>query len=76
MSNKFGAKKVEDPFTGEVFYSKREYKRWCQLRLLEKAGSRFFWLACIRRKLPMAGSAGKTVFEGNRIKYIHFSIEM
>ena len=36
--NKFGAKKVKDPFTGELFDSKAEYKRWCELRLLERAG--------------------------------------
>mgnify|MGYP002519560608 CR=1 FL=1 len=36
--NKFGAKKVTDPFTGEKFDSKAEYHRWCELRLLERAG--------------------------------------
>ena len=36
--NKFGAKKVKDPFTGELFDSKAEHKRWCELRLLERAG--------------------------------------
>lgn len=38
MSNKYGAKKVKDPFTGDVFDSKKEYNRWCELRLLERAG--------------------------------------
>ena len=36
--NKFGAKKVKDPFTGELFDSKAEHRRWCELRLLERAG--------------------------------------
>ena len=36
--NKFGAKKVTDPFTGEKFDSKAEYHRWCELKLLERAG--------------------------------------
>ena len=36
--NKFGAKKITDPATGFVFDSKAEYKRWCELRLLERAG--------------------------------------
>lgn len=36
--NKYGAKKITDPITGFVFDSKREYTRWCELRLLERAG--------------------------------------
>ena len=36
MSNKYGAKKVV--VNGEVFDSRKEYHRWCDLRLLEKAG--------------------------------------
>ena len=36
--NKYGAKKITDPFTGDVFDSKKEYNRWCNLRLLERAG--------------------------------------
>ena len=36
--NKFGAKKVTDPVTGEEFDSKAEHRRWCELRLLERAG--------------------------------------
>lgn len=36
--NKYGAKKIKDPFTGDVFDSKKEYSRWCNLRLLERAG--------------------------------------
>ena len=38
MRNKYGAKKVKDPFTGDVFASKKEYNRWCELRMLERAG--------------------------------------
>lgn len=34
--NKFGAKKVV--IDGEVFDSRKEYYRWCDLRLLERAG--------------------------------------
>lgn len=38
MANKFGAKKIKDPATGYVFDSKDEFTRWCELRLLERAG--------------------------------------
>ena len=36
--NKYGAKKITDPATGIVFDSKKEFHRWCELRLLERAG--------------------------------------
>lgn len=36
--NKYGAKKITDPATGFVFDSKAEFTRWCELRLLERAG--------------------------------------
>jgi hypothetical protein len=36
--NKFGAKKIKDPATGFVFDSKAEFTRWCELRILERAG--------------------------------------
>lgn len=36
--NKYGAKKIKDPVTGYVFDSKAEFIRWCELRILEKAG--------------------------------------
>ena len=36
--NKYGAKKITDPYTGEVFDSKKEYYRWCELRIMERAG--------------------------------------
>ena len=36
--NKYGAKKIKDPATGYVFDSKAEFIRWCELRILEKAG--------------------------------------
>lgn len=36
--NKFGAKEIKDPATGFVFDSKAEYTRWCELKLLERAG--------------------------------------
>lgn len=35
--NKYGAKKITDPTTGFVFDSTKEYHRWCELRLLERA---------------------------------------
>lgn len=38
VQNKYGAKKITDPKTGFVFDSKKEYLRWCELRLLERAG--------------------------------------
>ena len=37
MRNKYGAKKVTAS-DGSVFDSKREFNRWCELRLLERAG--------------------------------------
>lgn len=36
--NKFGAKSIKDPATGYVFDSKAEFTRWCELKLLERAG--------------------------------------
>ena len=38
MGNKFGAKQIKDPATGEIFDSKKEFIRWCELRILERAG--------------------------------------
>lgn len=37
MRNKYGSKKVTAS-DGSVFDSKREFHRWCKLRLLERAG--------------------------------------
>lgn len=37
MGNKYGAKKVTAP-DGTEFDSQKEYNRWCDLRLLERAG--------------------------------------
>jgi hypothetical protein len=37
MRNKYGARKVTAP-DGQVFDSQKEYNRWCNLRLLERAG--------------------------------------
>jgi hypothetical protein len=36
--NKFGAKKIIDPATGFEFDSKKEFYRWCELRIMERAG--------------------------------------
>ena len=36
--NKYGAKKITDPETGYVFDSKKEYRRWQELRFMEKVG--------------------------------------
>lgn len=36
--NKFGAKQIKDPATGYVFDSRAEFCRWCELRILERAG--------------------------------------
>lgn len=36
MKNKYHAKKIT--VNGETFDSQREFQRWCQLRMLEKAG--------------------------------------
>ncbi len=37
MRNKYGARKVTAP-DGQEFDSKAEYTRWCELKLLERAG--------------------------------------
>lgn len=37
MRNKYGAKKVTAP-DGTVFDSRKEYNRWVNLKLLERAG--------------------------------------
>jgi hypothetical protein len=39
MRNKYGAKKIIDPATGYVFDSKKEFIRWCELRILERSGN-------------------------------------
>ena len=36
--NKYGAKKITDTETGYVFDSKKEYRRWLELRIMEKTG--------------------------------------
>lgn len=36
--NKYGAKKITDPATGYEFDSKAEFTRWCELRILMRAG--------------------------------------
>lgn len=36
--NKYGARKIKDPDTGYVFDSKKEFIRWCELRILERTG--------------------------------------
>ena len=38
VKNKYGAKKITDTETGYVFDSKKEYRRWLELRLMEKTG--------------------------------------
>ena len=38
MANKFNAKQIKDPATGYVFDSQKEFYRWCELRLMERAG--------------------------------------
>jgi Fe2+ transport system protein B len=35
--SKYRNVEVTEPNTGEIFDSKREYKRWCELKLLQKA---------------------------------------
>ena len=37
VKNKYGARKVTTP-DGQKFDSQKEYHRWCELRLLERAG--------------------------------------
>jgi hypothetical protein len=47
MGNKYGAKKITDPATGFVFDSKKEFTRWCELRILERAGK----ISCLQRQV-------------------------
>ena len=47
MGNKYGAKKITDPATGFVFDSKKEFIRWCELRILERAGK----ISCLQRQV-------------------------
>ena len=60
-SSKYGNKKIE--YNGEVFDSKKEYKRWCELKLLERAGK----ISDLKRQVkyvlipPQKGSDGKIV---------------
>lgn len=46
--NKYGAKKIKDPATGFVFDSKKEFIRWCELRILERAGK----ISNLKRQVP------------------------
>ena len=36
--NKYGAKKIRDPATGYMFDSRKEFIRWCELRIMERTG--------------------------------------
>lgn len=36
--SKYGNRKITDPATGFVFDSKAEFIRWCELRIMERAG--------------------------------------
>jgi hypothetical protein len=47
MRNKYGARKVTAP-DGQVFDSQKEYNRWCNLRLLERAGK----ITDLKRQIP------------------------
>ena len=38
VGNKYGARKITDPATGYVFDSRKEFMRWCELRLMERSG--------------------------------------
>lgn len=44
--NKYGAKKVTAP-DGQKFDSRREYRRYCELKLLERAGK----ISALRRQV-------------------------
>ena len=46
MRNKYGSKKIEE--NGEKFDSKLEYRRWCELAMLEKAGV----ISELKRQVP------------------------
>lgn len=68
--NKYGAKKVVDPYTGEKFDSKKEHNRWLELLLLEKAGE----ISGLRRQVryellpPVYGTKEYITKTGRKIK--------
>lgn len=64
MGNKYGARKVKAP-DGQVFDSQKEYNRWCNLRLLERAGK----ISDLKRQvkyevIPWQYDKGKVVERG------------
>ena len=61
-SSKYGNKKIE--YNGEVFDSKKEYKRWCELKLLERAGK----ITDLRRQVKFVLIPSQFDSEGNLIE--------
>ena len=48
VRRKYGNKKIHDLKSGQVFDSKKEYKRFCELSLLERAGE----ITNLQRQVP------------------------
>lgn len=65
--NKFGASKVHHE--GMVFDSKREFRRWCDLQLLQRAGE----ISDLERQyaVPLMGQNGPLKSAtGRKLKYV------
>ena len=66
--NKYGAKKVV--VNGEVFDSRKEYYRWCDLRLLERAGEIFNLERQVKYELIPAQRDGNGKLIEREVSYI------
>lgn len=68
---KYGNHKVETP-TGEKFDSKAEYRRWCQLDLLAKAGE----IKDLRRQVPYLLVPAQVTPEKKTIRPVNYIADM
>lgn len=68
MGNKYGAKKVV--VNGEVFDSQKEFYRWCDLKLLERAGEIFNLNRQVKYELIPAQRDGKGKLIEREVSYI------
>lgn len=73
MRTKYNSEKIKLP-TGEVFDSKKEYGRWGELKLLERAGKisqlqrqvRYELIPAQYESFPRYGKNGKRIKDGRR----------
>ena len=66
--SKYGNKKVETP--DGVFDSKKEYQRWCELKLLEKAGE----ISFLQRQVPFELIPAQREWVGTKSKVIERAV--